>query len=181
MNFLVVSYNKFKIRFISVTINLNTGETEYIDYLNKPEMSLLTAISLSIRIPYLYKRLKYHNNYYIDGGLTDPFPISHIDDGQEYIIGLCFNFYKHKLTDLNILDYTNAIFKVFFNKIYELSMNNVSKKCLLIPLDIEDYSLLNFKNNNMQLRLKLYTLGSKFILDYNDKIKQYISQNNEIK
>lgn len=170
-------YNKFNIRFISVTINLNTGKTEYLDYLINPNMPLLTAISLSIRIPYLYRSLKHNNNYYIDGGLTEPFPISYVDDGKEYVMGLCFNFKSNTVEKLNFIDYTSSIFKVLLNKIYELSCKDVSNKCLIIPLNIEDYPLLDFKNNDsIDLRLKLYAIGSKFILDEKDNIESSINR-----
>ncbi|MFW6218654.1 MAG: patatin-like phospholipase family protein [Bacteroidota bacterium] len=66
--------------------NYCTGETEYI---NKGE--ILDAIIASSSIPVVFKPHKINNNYYIDGGITNNFPLEPVSEKCNHLIGAFVN------------------------------------------------------------------------------------------
>jgi predicted acylesterase/phospholipase RssA len=54
---------------------LNDRNSRYFSYKNDPEMSILTAIRMSISIPYMYTPVLYNDKLYSDGAILDNYPI----------------------------------------------------------------------------------------------------------
>jgi predicted acylesterase/phospholipase RssA len=75
---------------------LNTYKTTYFSYKTHPNMPLVTAIRISISIPFYFTHVNYNNKIYVDGALLEYFPISKIDelDSNDTIISI-------KLSDIN--------------------------------------------------------------------------------
>lgn len=72
-------YNK---HFICVTHNLSANmidepETVYIDYISHPNLSCIEAIKMSSNIPLVFGKHIYNKGYYVDGALSDNYPISY--------------------------------------------------------------------------------------------------------
>ena len=53
-----------------------------------PELSCVKATIMSCCIPFLFQQYKYKGNIYIDGALTNPYPIDIFDDGKTPILGI---------------------------------------------------------------------------------------------
>ncbi len=66
-----LNIEQLQIRFASVATDLITGEEVIID-----KGSLVEAIMASIAIPALFQPVLHSNRYLIDGGLTNPLPVS---------------------------------------------------------------------------------------------------------
>ncbi len=65
------------------TTNITTKHVEYHNIFSTPYMKVLDSVLMSMNIPILFKPIKYtltymgqlqEENYYLDGGLLDPFP-----------------------------------------------------------------------------------------------------------
>jgi predicted acylesterase/phospholipase RssA len=97
-NELYVKYNK---NFIVIGTNYSNGSEAVFNYINTPNMSIITAIRISISIPIIFTPVLYNDNYYVDGGLTNMFPINHCNQETTIAINLSFpDSYKIN----NILD-----------------------------------------------------------------------------
>ena len=59
---------------------LNTYSTTYFSYKTHPNMSIVTAIRISISIPFYFTHVNYNNKVYVDGALLEYFPISKIEE-----------------------------------------------------------------------------------------------------
>ena len=46
------------------------NRTEYLSYLNHPNMQCLIALRMSCNLPIIFSQFKYLNCYYLDGGMT---------------------------------------------------------------------------------------------------------------
>jgi NTE family protein len=68
-------YDLSKIILTVKVYNVNCGKTEYINYMNHPDISLIKLSMMTTAIPYLFQPVKYDNNLYVDGGLKGHFPI----------------------------------------------------------------------------------------------------------
>lgn len=69
-------YERTGIWLVMNSICLNTREVEYFDYKNTPDMPIWMAIRMTVSLPFLFYPIPYKGNMYVDGGLTDNFPIS---------------------------------------------------------------------------------------------------------
>lgn len=55
---------------------ISTYETVYVTHTSHPDMSVITAIDMSSRVPILFTPIKYDGLLYVDGGITDHFSLS---------------------------------------------------------------------------------------------------------
>lgn len=53
-----------------------------------PDLNVIDASLMSSNIPGLFKKIKYENKYYIDGGLSCPLPIKFYDNGVNKILSI---------------------------------------------------------------------------------------------
>jgi len=58
--------------------NINSEELEKIDISHKthPNLSLITALRMTMSFPLIFEPILYENNCYIDGGLVNNFPLN---------------------------------------------------------------------------------------------------------
>lgn len=54
--------------------NITDGLSEYHNYINTPDYSVLLSLRMSINVPMVFTPIIFKNNYYVDGALLDPFP-----------------------------------------------------------------------------------------------------------
>ena len=79
-------YNNTK-KFIITSVCLNTLEIRYLSYETYPELPLYKALMMSMSIPIYYSPVIYKNEYYVDGGCMDNYPISIFDDKLDEVMG----------------------------------------------------------------------------------------------
>lgn len=68
-------YKKTRITLIITGTCLNTRKVKYFNYLNTPHLKIKHAIRISTSIPLLYTSVKYKNEFYVDGGILDNYPL----------------------------------------------------------------------------------------------------------
>ena len=66
---------------VIVTTNITCLNPKYLSYRNHPGMALKDAIRMSMSIPMVFNPVKFEDNYYVDGGVIDNYPI-HVFDGK---------------------------------------------------------------------------------------------------
>lgn len=64
---------------VSVT-NVSKRRSEFWSAASRPDVHVLTAVRASIAIPLLFTPVVVDGNYYVDGGVTNNFPLSYITD-----------------------------------------------------------------------------------------------------
>jgi predicted acylesterase/phospholipase RssA len=72
-----------------LTVSCLGKGVRYIDYTNQPELSVISAIRMSISLPGYFTPVRYQNDYYVDGGMLDNVPIdflSHVPLEQIVVI-----------------------------------------------------------------------------------------------
>src|SRR5699024_5668188 len=63
---------------ICTTSCISTYGNLYLSRHNAPDMSVLTAVDMSSRVPFMFTPITYDKGLYLDGGLTDHFPVSQL-------------------------------------------------------------------------------------------------------
>jgi predicted acylesterase/phospholipase RssA len=79
LNDLHVLFNK---TLVLVTYNVTRQQTEYLSYKTNPELPCLVALRMTSALPMIFQKFKYMDNFYIDGGWVDTFPISYTLENQ---------------------------------------------------------------------------------------------------
>ena len=68
-------YDYSKIILTVKVYNVDRGKTEYFDYRNTPDISLIKLSMMTTAIPYLFQPVEFEGDLYVDGGLKGHFPI----------------------------------------------------------------------------------------------------------
>lgn len=79
-------YNK---KLYLCTYNMSLAKECLISAETHPTMPVITALRMSSNLPLIFDRFKYQNDYYIDGGLTNMFPVDYgLKIGSKKIFGI---------------------------------------------------------------------------------------------
>jgi NTE family protein len=149
----------FKKKLICVTYNISDDKTEYISYDTHPHLPCLIALKMSSNLPLIFEKYKYGDKFYIDGGITDNFPIDLGDKIGNKVLGLLISHESENFNHLdeNMLEYIYKLIFIPMSKTVEYKLTNISKKCKVIKLD---YSKLKFFNFNINSKQKLDIFSS---------------------
>ncbi len=120
----VPTLNQLKIStgktLMCVATNLTKRKAEYLDYINNPDMGIVDAVLLSSNIPFLFHKLVYNGDLYVDGAISDPYPVNCYDDGSRKILGI---YIQRKLEDAN---YTSNM--AYMYDVVDFSISQLTKK-----------------------------------------------------
>jgi NTE family protein len=132
-------FEKFNKILTVTTYNLTDRKTEYVSYLNYPDLSCLDAIRMSSNIPYIFSDFVYNDKEYIDGGIVDNFPIS-ICNKDLYKIGIFLSTPSAtSLSDFSsihkIIDKFYRIIRAPLMELESSKLKNIDDNTLLIALE----------------------------------------------
>jgi NTE family protein len=139
-------FEKTNKKLVFVASNITKNELELIDHINYPDMKIWEGILITTALPILFEPILYNDNYLIDGGVFDNYPIDlFVDDinKEQTILGI--NLAAHvKNIDFN-LDFFNYITKLFLISHHWKNINKINKyKKFTIEIKTYDTSeLLN--------------------------------------
>ena len=127
--------------FMSVT-NIYTCKNEIFSVDTTPNVSVFKACSASICIPLLYQPVKINGYYYLDGGLTNNFPIDIFKDvPRENILAVAIDKNKNvdpdspieKNTKISLLIVIQQVFLLLnITRHKSVLLNKIDDKCSLI-------------------------------------------------
>ena len=87
-------------------------ETVYFNHINTPDCQVVDAILMSISIPFLFTPFKYENKLYLDGGLTNNYPIDYFKDNIDNTLGILVHTPINKCYDINNIE--QYIYSILF-------------------------------------------------------------------
>ena len=154
-------YNNFKKKIICVTYNITDDKTEYISYETYPQLPCLIALKMSSNLPLIFEKYKYGDKFYIDGGITDNFPIDLGDQIGNKVLGLLISHETSNFnsqTDESILEYIYKLIFIPMSQNVDYKVLNVSKKCKIIKLEYNKLKFFNF-NINSKEKLDFFSSG----------------------
>lgn len=167
------------------TTEVNTGTNIIFNVDDYPNVSVLDAVSASMALPILSVPVIINNRYYIDGYLTNNFPIevfSHIND--DFVMGVGVNTRDEKYIniikdELSLAEYYTNIFKMmycntdslcYYDKIIKhknmLLITPPPVKSVMEPIITDEY--MDYKIDEETLN-NLFLQGFKEMSDYSNK------------
>jgi NTE family protein len=143
--------------------NLNTYKSVVFDYVNMPNLQVLKALRMSISVPFVFTAGKYKGDIYVDGGLTENYPIDLYKDSLDTVLGLKFVSVRTKddfrIEIGSLYDYIyNVIFCYSLQKGRETTNTDIYKPHTVYLKADEIASLLNFKLTGDE-KMSLIDLG----------------------
>jgi NTE family protein len=143
--------------FITAT-NYNTGKPEYFH-----EGRLSERVIASSSIPVLFKPQKIGESYYVDGGITDNFPIGPLEGKCDHIIGAHVNPLGPDDEPQGLM---NIALRSFHLSIASALVDKKKKLDLFIePMALESYRLFDMKASDEIYEIG-YTFASKLLKDF---------------
>jgi predicted acylesterase/phospholipase RssA len=172
-------YNLLNVKLSIVGSNYTLQREENFNYIETPNMSILTALRISISVPILFTPVLYNNMYYIDGGIYNNCPIKYCNLDTTLAINLLALNNSNTNNIDNIVTYFITCINLVLNNFYTLNkdhINIIKINCNSLT-NLTDFDLLEKEKNNF---IKLgYEAGEKYIneisinkLDKKYKLKQ---------
>lgn len=113
-------YNEFGKELIVVGTNLSRQKAMYFQKDNFPGMNVIDALMISSCVPMVFPYIVFENEVYVDGFVTDNFPIRYVSEREKEVIGINIckkNTFIENFSTVNT--YVGTLFKTFLgSKIY---------------------------------------------------------------
>lgn len=142
-------FTTYKKDIVITGTNVTQHKTVYFNRRDHPKMRILDAVRISISIPFLFSAVMFNKDIYVDGGITDNYPIHHclqvvsdrysyVKDATKHVIG-CYIESMNPKEIKNIEDYIYGIFACCLKR----AQDNLVKPCT-INISITDVSSVEF-------------------------------------
>lgn len=162
---LYLNYNK---NFTVIGTNLSKGVEAIFNYNNTPNMSIITAVRISISIPIIFTPVLYNDEYYVDGALTNTFPINHCDQERTISINLPYSdFFENN----NIVDVFLNSFKIILKSVS--CKNEFKIPDNIINIHSDKYSSFDL-NTTLETKINLIKNGRESALNHVNNSKLLI-------
>lgn len=144
------AYNLTKIELTVVSTCWNTSNPEYINYKTYPKLPVSAAVRMSMSYPLFFVPYSYNGMLYVDGGMTNNFPIELYP--KENVLGFKLLSNSQKIQDgrlvtnldpKNIIVYTTNLISIMLTTVENNNMRNeYLEKTVFI--DTGDISSMDF-------------------------------------
>lgn len=160
---------RFNKNFTCVTYNLTDEKTEYLSCHTHPQLPCLIALKMSSNLPLIFENFKYGNKIYIDGGVSDNFPIDLADSIGKKVLGLLLCPSTSDFNQTNILEF---IYKLIFIPVLqsiEQKVKQTSSNCHVVRLTYAtDLKFFSF-NVSTKVKLDIFSTGYGIMREFSTK------------
>lgn len=150
--------------------NISLAKTEYFCVDTTPHMSVVTALRISISIPFVMQPVILNNMFYIDASLFNNFPIEYFDSNERpfqdtIALYLQCNLNEPNTVDINLFQYVRIIFDAMFIKLNEKKTLN-GKNNIVVEMNFPDDSY-GFDINTLKLIMDETKMNEYIEFGYN--------------
>jgi NTE family protein len=166
----------FNKTLICVSHNITTNKTEYLGPDNYPDLPCLIAIRMSSNLPLIFDHYKYDGSFWLDGGISNNFPINKGCELGNKILGIFVNREQEEFkVDSNILEYIYKLMFIPIDKSQEYmidhSLEKYNKKddTIILKLCFSKFKFFDFSANSVD-KLEMFSAGYQQASDILSKI-----------
>jgi len=152
---------KYDKTLVCVTYNYTEQITEYLSWENYPHLPCITALKMSANLPLVFDKFRYGDSFYIDGAVSDNFPVRYANNIGKKVIGIYLNGVQKETQDTNesVLDYFYNLLLIPIIISTNEQIDNVSSKTNIVTINHEfEFKFFNF-NINTQTKLEMFSVG----------------------
>jgi NTE family protein len=180
-------YNKLDISFkdlakvtgkniIICVANITKGCSEHFSIDTQPEFSVITALRMSISLPFIFTPIKYKNCLYVDGGIYETLPTRYVVENQsnplKETLAIRTKVSKKEKQVENVLQFTRLIFGSLVAKLNGLQVHD-TQKITLIDIQFDDIDMAAFSFNDMSFFLSEQYIQELMEKGYNTMIEKF--------
>ncbi len=165
-------FNKINIYLYTTEMNNDIMEKIELSHHNYPNLSVTTALSMSMAFPFIFQPICFNNKCYLDGGILNNFPLQDClnnNCNEDEILSIKVKWMlkedeKKKIIneDSNIIDLLITLIQQMKNKIDKLQKEKTIKNIVIVNIPYIDYfSIWSKALNEEKFREELITIGIK--------------------
>jgi predicted acylesterase/phospholipase RssA len=130
--------------YISATDITNIREIKY-SYTS--DISCIDAVKHSCNIPVIFHRIKYKNNYIVDGGITNNYPWDYLSKNCKNVLGILLCGKNSIFQDDNFLGYSQRIIMTPIKLLSEIRYELTPSYVKTVKLNCEKMSYININDD----------------------------------
>jgi len=160
-------YDIFGKKLICTTHNMTTDKLEILSHETYPDMPCLIALRMSSNLPFIFDHFQYLGSYYVDGGISNNFPVDVAEKHGNKIFGLVMydvntNFSKNPS---NMIEYIYQIMSILIKQNVKNNIEKASDKCHIVKINPDDTLFFNF-NLDSHAKLEMFSNGYTQLQNY---------------
>lgn len=159
---LKTNFNK---ELVCTSYNLTESKTVFLNYQDYPNLPCITALRMTSNLPLIFETFKYGNSFYIDGAVSNNFPIDYGENVGTKVLGInLIQEMKEFEPNMNTLEF---IYKVMFIPIQQSIVHKISKasdKCKIIQLKYGKLKFFDF-NVTSKMKMEMFSIGYQDIFN----------------
>lgn len=145
--------------FTLVTYNLTTDETVYLNHLTHPDLPVTVALRMSCNLPFVFEKYLYDGSYYIDGGVTDNFAITHAETLGNAVCGVRVHNPPSTTPKDSFMTYLYQIMMLPLIELDRIRMAQMDSNTTVITLTADKVvTAYDFEINNPQ-KMDMFSTG----------------------
>tara|TARA_B100000886_G_scaffold315518_2_gene253525 strand:- start:2235 stop:3260 length:1026 start_codon:yes stop_codon:yes gene_type:complete len=172
-------FKKTKKKLTITGTSLNEAKVYYFNYETYPNMQILLAIKISCCIPLVFQPISFNGILWIDGGISNNYPINYHHDEIEKTIGLCV-FDKNldcENKEMNdITQYLPILFKCFIYSDTNKNIHLYESNTIKFSFDLGCFSNFELSKNDI---INLIETGYNYTLENKHKFNDFIDSDTE--
>ena len=159
-------YEETGMTLIICVTNLSTLSAKYFSPTETPDFDVKTAIRMSCSLPIFFSAVRHEGEVYVDGALTDAFPIDYVAslNTTKHTLGIRYDSQEYSANkDINSID------KFFTSLIAISTRDKYSPDSNVLSIDVGKITVLDFKNP--KVLKKAFKLGATNMTEILKKIE----------
>jgi predicted acylesterase/phospholipase RssA len=153
-------YNDYGKEFYCITHNLTSDKLEILSHETYPDMPCLIALRMTANLPFIFDHFKYMGNFYVDGAMSNNFPINIGDEKGMKVLGLTIyntnlNFSQNKD---KMIEYIYQLLSIPIKQNVLNNIESVSEKCTVVPLQPDTTPFFDFSLDTHS-KLEMFSNG----------------------
>lgn len=157
-------YDRFGTELVITTTNLTKHKLVYLNRKDHPDEKLRDAVRKSMSIPVFFTPVVKDGDLYVDGGITNNFPLDYFDHISDKTLG----FYLDESTDYgeinNVVKLVISVINTCIETIEKNSLTEADKK-RMVHIKTWDYSPIDFQMSKDDID-KLIQSGYEATMEY---------------
>ena len=158
-------FKKTKKKLILGTSCINDKKSYYFSYETYPNMSVITAVKMSMAIPIYFHPIRFENKLFVDGGCRDNYPIQLFKDELDSVIGVYLAANQSCVTDIdNIEDFLMNTIQCLFEGVTHNSTKGFEKQTIKLTLNQDSHNPLGSKLSEDKIK-ELFLTGYNAVIE----------------
>lgn len=157
--------------------NITKHSSEYFCVDRTPDMSVITALRISISLPIVFTPVVYNGNVYVDASLFNNFPTDYLAKENKMVdtLGISIENKQHvpDIENMNLLVYMKLLVDSSF---YRMNEKLHGKNSRVITVRFDDLDAYNFDINELKFKIDASTISDYITTGYKQVTESFESR-----